>query len=110
MALVTLLLVVAAFPFGIVFGALAHRSGLGFYVTAAMSALVFAGASQFIAVTLIASAMVMSVIVMNVFIVNLRHMLYTANLMCPLKRWQYCGFWTTLERGDSIDPECTAKV
>jgi predicted branched-subunit amino acid permease len=55
-ALETLPLVVAAFPFGIVFGAMAHANGLSFAVSVGMSSLVFAGASQFIAVTLIASA------------------------------------------------------
>ena len=51
-ALETLPLVIAAFPFGIVFGALANTTGLGFAATLGMSAIVFAGASQFIAVTL----------------------------------------------------------
>ena len=64
-ALETLPLVVAAFPFGIVFGALAQSSDLGFWVTLGMSAIVFSGASQFISGTLLASATVLPVIVMT---------------------------------------------
>jgi len=86
-ALETLPLVVAAFPFGIVFGAMAHANGLSFAVSVGMSALVFAGASQFIAVTLVASATILPVIVLTVFVVNLRQMLYSANLMHHVERW-----------------------
>jgi 4-azaleucine resistance transporter AzlC len=86
-ALETLPLVVAAFPFGIVFGALAHSYGLGFAVALGMSAIVFAGASQFIAVTLLGTGTALPVIVLTVFIVNLRQMLYSANLMHHVKAW-----------------------
>jgi len=87
-ALETLPLVVAAFPFGIVFGALANSTGLGFAATLGMSSLVYAGASQFIALTLIASATILPVIVMAVFIVNLRQTLYSANLMQHAASWR----------------------
>ena len=86
-ALETLPLVVAAFPFGIVFGAMAHTGGLDFAVTLGMSSIVFAGASQFIAITLLASATALPVIVMTVFVVNLRQMLYSANLMHHVEPW-----------------------
>jgi 4-azaleucine resistance transporter AzlC len=86
-ALETLPLVVAAFPFGIVFGAMAHGNGLSFAASIGMSALVFAGASQFIAVTLLASAAILPVIVVTVFVVNLRQMLYSANLMHHVEHW-----------------------
>jgi 4-azaleucine resistance transporter AzlC len=86
-ALETLPLVVAAFPFGIVFGAMAHTGGLDFAVTLGMSAIVFAGASQFIAITLLAAATALPVIVMTVFVVNLRQMLYSANLMHHVEPW-----------------------
>ena len=86
-ALETLPLVVAAFPFGIVFGAMAHTGGLDFAVALGMSSIVFAGASQFIAITLLASATALPVIVMTVFVVNLRQMLYSANLMHHVEPW-----------------------
>jgi 4-azaleucine resistance transporter AzlC len=91
-ALETLPLVVAAFPFGIVFGAMANTMELGLAVTVGMSAIVFAGASQFIALTLLAGAAALPVIVMTVFIVNLRQMLYSANLM------HHVGYWPKWQR------------
>ena len=86
-ALETLPLVVAAFPFGIVFGAMAHGMQLGLGATLGMSSIVFAGASQFIALTLLASAAILPVIVLTVFVVNLRQMLYSANLMHHVGGW-----------------------
>ena len=101
-ALETLPLVIAAFPFGIVFGALAHTTGLTFAATVGMSAIVFAGSSQFIAITLIAAATALPVIVMTVFIVNLRQLLYSANLMQQVEAWPQSvravlAFWLTDE-------------
>ena len=95
-------LVVAAFPFGIVFGALAQSYAITFLETLGMSAIVFAGASQFIAITLLASATAWPVIVFTVFVVNLRQMLYSANLMGQVKRWPQSwravlSFWLTDE-------------
>lgn len=86
-ALETLPLVVAAFPFGIVFGAMANSMQLGMGVALGMSSIVFAGSSQFIALTLIAGAALLPVIVLTVFIVNLRQMLYSANLMHHVGGW-----------------------
>lgn len=101
-ALETLPLVIAAFPFGIVFGALSQSNGLEFFVASGMSAIVFAGASQFMAITLLASSTALPVIVITVFIVNLRQMLYSANLMQQVKHWPQSvravlAFWLTDE-------------
>lgn len=101
-ALETLPLVVAAFPFGIVFGAMAHGGGLDFAVALGMSAIVFAGASQFIAITLLFAASAMPVIVLTVFVVNLRQLLYSANLMHHVAHWPQkwripLAFWLTDE-------------
>jgi 4-azaleucine resistance transporter AzlC len=101
-ALETLPLVIAAFPFGIVFGAMAHSMGLDFAVTLGMSSIVYAGASQFIAITLLASATALPVIVLTVFVVNLRQMLYSANLMHHITHWPQplravWAFWLTDE-------------
>ncbi len=83
----TVPLIFAAIPFGVVYGALAIANGLSQEATLAMSALVFAGSSQFIAVTLLASAAALPVMLLTVFIVNLRHMLYSASLMPEVKAW-----------------------
>lgn len=98
----TLPLILAAIPFGILFGAAAISQGLSVFTTMAMSLFVYAGASQFIAVTLLASSTALPVILMTVFIVNLRHMLYSAALMpqvSKLKQWIRIplAFWLTDE-------------
>ncbi len=77
----TIPLLVAAAPFGIVYGALAISHGLSEWLTLSMSLFVFAGSAQFIAVTLLASSAIFPVILATVFIVNLRHMLYAATFM-----------------------------
>jgi 4-azaleucine resistance transporter AzlC len=74
-------LVVAAMPFGIVYGALGQSQGLSDWVVMAISIFVFAGASQFIAITLLATGAALPVIVSTVFIVNLRHSLYAVSLI-----------------------------
>jgi len=77
----TLPLILAAVPFAIVYGALAISQGLSEWMVMGMSVFVFAGASQFVAVTLLATATFYPIILLTVFIVNLRHMLYAASLM-----------------------------
>jgi len=98
----TLPLIIAAIPFAIVYGALAISQGLSEWLVMGMSVFVFAGASQFVAVTLLASATVFPVILLTVFIVNLRHMLYAASLMPQLSKvsqWLRLpmAFWLTDE-------------
>ncbi len=98
----TMPLVIAAFPFGVVYGAMAQTIELTVLQTVGMSAIVFAGSSQFIAVTLLASAASFPIIVFTIFIVNLRHMLYSANLIKRVQHWpQYwrapLAFWLTDE-------------
>jgi len=98
----TLPLIVAAVPFGIIYGALAVAGGLSEAITMAMSLLVFAGSSQFIVVTLVAAMAAAPVIVLTVFIVNLRHMLYSASLMKTMQHYPQwvrvpLAFWLTDE-------------
>jgi len=98
----TLPLVLGAIPFGIIFGALAVNSGVSPAGTAAMSALVFAGSAQFIAVGLVAGGAGVAIIVLTTAIVNLRHALYSATLAPYVKhlpqRWLLpLGFWLTDE-------------
>ncbi len=98
----TLPLIVGAVPFAIIFGAVAATSGLSPWGTLAMSAFVFAGASQFIAANLLAAGTSVALIVLTTFVVNLRHTLYAATLAAYLKhlpqRWLLpLGFWLTDE-------------
>lgn len=95
-------LVVGAVPFGIIFGAVAVTSGISPQGAAAMSALVFAGSSQFIATGLVAGGASVFIIVMTTLVVNLRHILYSATLAPYMKelrtRWLIpLGFWLTDE-------------
>lgn len=60
--------------------------------TVLMSLLVYAGASQFMAVTLIASGVGIGEIIISTFLVNFRHLLMSASLAARLeninKRWR----------------------
>ena len=98
----TLPLIIAAAPFAMVYGALAISQGLSEWLTLSMSLFVFAGAAQFIAVTLLSSSVIFPVILVTVFIVNLRHMLYAATFMqqaAKLPQWIRIpmAFWLTDE-------------
>lgn len=95
-------LLVGAWPFGLIFGALAVTSGFSPWGAAAMSAFVFAGSAQFIAVGLVAASTPAVVIILTTFVVNLRHMLYSATLAPHLDKlprgWLLpLGFWLTDE-------------
>jgi 4-azaleucine resistance transporter AzlC len=95
-------LIVGAIPFGLIFGTLAISSGLSFAATMAMSAIVFAGSAQFIAVGLVMAGTGWPIIILTTFVVNLRHALYSATLAPYVKklpqRWQIpMAFWLTDE-------------
>ena len=95
-------LLLAAAPFGLIYGALAVASGLSAAAAMAMSLIVFAGSAQFVAVGLLAVGTPVLIIITTTFIVNLRHMLYSATLLPYLKhlpqRWRIpLAFWLTDE-------------
>lgn len=87
----TLPLVVGAIPFGIVLGTVAATSGLTFAATMAMSLFVFAGASQFVCVSLFAAGTAWPMIVLTTLVINLRHMLYGAAMVPFYKNLN--SFW-----------------
>jgi 4-azaleucine resistance transporter AzlC len=98
----TIPLIVGAIPFGIIFGTLANSSGLSFAGALAMSAVVFAGSAQFIALGLLAAGTSPALIIGTTFVVNLRHLLYAAGLVAYLKKlapaWKaVLSFWLTDE-------------
>lgn len=95
-------LVVGAVPFGIIFGTLAGSSGLSFGGALAMSAFVFAGSSQFIALGLLSTGTALPLIILTTFVVNLRHLLYAVSLVPYVRHlpqvWKLLiGFWLTDE-------------
>ena len=95
-------MLVGAAPFGVIFGTLAIGSGLPVWLTLGMSALVFGGSSQFVAVSLIGSGAALPVIWLTTLVVNLRHALYSATLLPHARalpaRWRWAlAFWLTDE-------------
>ncbi len=70
----------AAGPFGALYAMQARLAGLSLLETQAMSLLVFAGASQFTAVTLLLGGADALSVILTTFIVNLRHSLLAASI------------------------------
>jgi 4-azaleucine resistance transporter AzlC len=81
----------AAMPFGVVIGALAAKKGLPFDQIILMSGLIFAGASQFVALELWAVPPSFWLIVFSVLAVNFRHILYSAALGRKIRHWPSAG-------------------
>ncbi len=73
-------------PIGLAFGVLAQKTGLGPFHVGLMSLLVFAGSSQFIAVSMLAAGAGCSAIVATTFVVNLRHLLMSSAMAPHLGR------------------------
>lgn len=67
-------------PIGLSFGVLAQKAGLAPWQVALMSALVFAGGSQFVAVAMFSSGASAVAIIGTTFMVNLRHLLMSSAL------------------------------
>ena len=71
-------LLVAASPFGAVFGAAAAAAGYSFLEVVLASATIFAGASQFVFIEVNGLGVPAWSVVLAVFAVNFRHILYSA--------------------------------
>ncbi|MFN7036598.1 MAG: AzlC family ABC transporter permease [Bellilinea sp.] len=76
----TLPLLIGIAPFGMIYGVLAVKAGFPPAVAQAMSAILFAGSSQFMMVNLVAGGSPWLVVVLTAFVINLRHALYSASL------------------------------
>lgn len=81
----TIPLGIGALIYGIVYGVMACKAGLSIFETIAMSAFVFAGASQMTAIQMIAIGSSSVSIIITVLIVNLRHFLLAASISPYLK-------------------------
>lgn len=81
----TLPMVLAAIPFGILFGVLAPTNGVASWLALALSAFVFAGSAQYVAIGLIAAGTPALLVVFTTFIVNLRHLLYALAALPPFR-------------------------
>jgi len=73
-------IIVGYLPAGITFGILARDTTVGFADTIGFSAIVFAGASQYMAINLISTGATSLQIVAATFLLNFRHFLMSANL------------------------------
>ena len=73
-------ILVAAAPFGMLFGALAVKNGFTPFEAFLMSATVYAGASQMVGIELFGNKVAPWLIVFSIFAVNFRHVLYSAAL------------------------------
>jgi 4-azaleucine resistance transporter AzlC len=80
-------IIIATIPFGIIFGALGAQQGLTLNENVLMSGLVFAGASQFVALELWAHPLPFWSILLSVLAVNLRLVLYSAALGRKMAHW-----------------------
>ena len=76
----SLALVPSVFVYGTVFGGLAVQAGLRPLEVLGMSVLVFAGASQFVAVPMLAAGAPALAIVVTTYVINMRHYLMAATL------------------------------
>ncbi len=72
-------------PIGLAFGVLAQKAGLSPLEIGLMSLFVFAGSSQFIAISMMGHGAAFAAIVATTFIVNLRHFLMSSSLSLYLK-------------------------
>lgn len=78
-------LVIGVFPVGMAFGIAARQYGFTTLETCLMSLLVFAGASQFIGIAMIASGAGLLEVAITTFFVNLRHIMMSASLSVYLR-------------------------
>lgn len=88
-------------PLGMVFGFLFVQAGGAWWLALAVSALVYAGAAQFVMIPMLAAAMPAMTIALAVAVVNLRHVFYGLSLLDRLphagwRRW-YLAFALTDE-------------
>jgi len=81
----TIPLGISASIYGLVYGVMACKAGLSIFETVAMSAFVFAGASQMTAVQMIAIGSSPVSVIITVLIINLRHFLMAASISPHLK-------------------------
>ena len=92
-------------PIGMAYGLLAQQTGLEIWATLGLSLFVFAGASQFMAVSMIFRGVSAPIIVGTTFIVNFRHLLMSAAITPSLAHWKK---WQRLLLGATITDEAFA--
>lgn len=79
--------IIAIMPVGMVFGAIAVDNGLAVGEAVLMSATIFGGASQMVAIELHGQKIAPWLIVVSIFAVNFRHLLYSADFGRRIQSW-----------------------
>ncbi len=108
-------MMVAFVPIAMLWGALAAAKGFSPLEAMLMSAIVYAGASQFVALEMWVEPLPLVLMVLTVFIVNVRHLLYAASIsrqmggidrkLHPLLMfWLTDEAWALLERKARTHP------
>ena len=80
-------IILGVIPIGMTYGLLAQQAGLSVWTTLGLSILVFAGASQFMAVSMMQAGAGTLVIIAATFVINFRHVLMSASLAPLLSPW-----------------------
>lgn len=98
----TLPLMLGAVPFGVIFGTLAIGAGVSPWAALAMSAFVYSGSAQFVAILLLGAGSGVAVIWFATLVLNLRHLLYAATLVGHVRHlsqgWRFVlAAWLTDE-------------
>ncbi|MCK5749516.1 AzlC family ABC transporter permease [Oricola sp.] len=92
---------IAAAPFGLLFGALAIDNGMSVFEVVLMSATIFAGASQMVGIDLFGDRIAPWLIVLSIFAVNFRHVLYSAVIGRHTRSWaawqRFVGFFFLID-------------
>lgn len=93
--------ILAAGPFGLLFGAIAVDNGFTVGEAVLMSATVYAGASQMVGIDLFGDKIAPWLIVFSIFAVNFRHVLYSAVIGRKIGHWtafqRYVGFFLLID-------------
>jgi 4-azaleucine resistance transporter AzlC len=95
-------IVLSCVPIGMAYGILAQQSGLGLWATLGLSLFVFAGASQFMAISMIQNGVEIGSIIGATFIINFRHVLMSASIAPYLSTWKV---WQSLLLGGMLTDE-----
>lgn len=94
---------IASMPFALLFGALAVQNGMSVAEVVAMSAVIYAGASQMVGIELFGKDIAPWLVVFSIFAVNFRHVLYSAAV------GRRVTHWSTLEKAIGffflVDPQ-----
>lgn len=77
-------MIIGFFPIAMAFGLLSKNTDINFRDTTLFSAMVFAGASQFMALDLISAGVSFGSIILATFLLNLRHLVMSASLSLRL--------------------------